>query len=262
MSRPIGGSKAALGSRRVENIPGFLGHPIGWSLHGPPTGSIPREIRQRLAGISRKIQVGFSPEIPAKMPKRKTPQLEVQKPLDAFSEKRPRGRPGVRPSEVALRAENYRRMFWDYRLDKKKKEYVRDKPSEWATRLLTSKTVEDVEGAFQTRGLSTQNEFRPLFPLILQVLRERTFPKKPETQLDFLADSIAARGDVAPRTSRDICEKEPAKRRRRSLHKILRHEYYVECSCGYKGAARDNACRKCGAEIEWSLDELMGRGLC
>ena len=261
MSRPRGASYAALGSGRVKNIPGFLGHPIGWSLQGPPEGSIPREIRQRLAGISRKIQVGFSPEIPAKMQKRKTPQPKVEKPLDAFSEKGRRGRPGVRPSEVALRAENYRRMFWDYRLDKKRKEYVRDKPSEWATRLLASKTVEDVAGAFQTRGLSIQNEFGPLFPLILQVLRERTFPKKPETQLDFLADSIAARGDVAPRTSRDICEKERTKQRRRSPHKILRHEYYVECSCGYKGAARDNACRKCGAQIELTLDDLMARGL-
>ncbi|MFZ0979773.1 MAG: hypothetical protein WAN23_10265 [Candidatus Acidiferrales bacterium] len=200
-------------------------------------------------------------EISAKMPNRKTPQLEVQKPLDAFSEKRPRGRPGVRPSEVALRAENYRRMFWDYRLDKKKKEYVRDKPSEWATRLLASKTAEDVERAFETRPLSVQNEFRPLFPLILQLLRERTFPKKPETQLDFLADSMAASGDVAPRTSRDICEKERTRKRRRSPHKILCHEYYVECSCGYKGAARDNACRKCGAQIELTLDDLMGRGL-
>ncbi len=195
------------------------------------------------------------------MPKRKTPQLEVEKPLDAFSEKSPRGRPGVPSSEVVLRAENYRRMFWDYRLDKKKKEYVRDKPSEWATRLLASKTAEDVAGAFQTRGLSIQNEVRPLFPLILQVLGERTFPKKPETQLDFLADSIAARGDVAPRTSRDICEKERTRKRRRSPHKILRHEYYVECSCGYKGAAHNNACRKCGAEIELSLDEFMGRGV-
>ena len=195
------------------------------------------------------------------MQKRKKSQMETKKPLDAFSEKRPRGRPGVPSSEVALRAENYRRMFWLNRLDKKKKEYVRDKPSEWAIRLLASKTVEDVEGAFQTGGLSIRNEFRPLFPLILEVLREGTFPKKRETHLDFLADSIAARGDVAPRTSRDICEKGRAKQRRRSPHKILRHEYYVECSCGYKGAAHNNACRKCGAEIELSLDELMGRGL-
>jgi hypothetical protein len=103
-----------------------------------------------LAGISRKIQVGFSPEIPAKMQKRKKSQIETEKPLDAFSEKRPRGRPGVPPSEVALRAGSYRRIFWDYRLDKKKKEYLRDKPSEWATRLLASKTVEGVERALET----------------------------------------------------------------------------------------------------------------
>jgi hypothetical protein len=172
-----------------------------------------------------------------------------------------RGRPGVRPSEVVLRAENYRRMFWDYRLDKKKKEYVRDKPSDWAMQLLASKTVEDVEQAFQSRPLSIQNEVRPIFPLILLVLRESTFPKQPETQLDFLADSIAAKEEVAPRTSRDICEKERAKEHRKSRHRILRHEYYVECSCGYKGPARDNACRKCGAEIGLAFEGLIGPGL-
>lgn len=152
-------------------------------------------------------------------------------------------------------------MFWDYRLDKKKREYVRDKPSEWAIQLLASKTVEDVERAFQTQPLSIQNEFRPIFPIILKVLRERTFPKKLETQLDFLADSIAARGEVAARTSRDICERERAKQRYKSRHRILRHEYYVECSCGYKGPARDNACRKCGAEIGLLAEGLVGTGL-
>lgn len=167
----------------------------------------------------------------------------------------------MRPSEVVGRAGNYRRMFWDYRLDRKKKEYVRHKPSDWAMQLLASKTVEDVERAFEARPLSIQNEFRLLFPLILQVLSERTFPKKPETQLDFLADSIAARGEVAPRTSRDICEKERAKQRRKSQQRILRHEYYVECSCGYKGPARDNACRKCGAEIVLTLEGLIEPGL-
>jgi hypothetical protein len=197
----------------------------------------------------------------AKMAKRKKRHTEAEKPLDAFSKKRRRGRPGVQPLEVVLRAGNDRQMFWDYRLDKKKKEYVRAKPSDWAMQLLASKSVEDVERAFESRPLSIQNEFKPLFPLILQVLHERAFPKKPETQLDFLADSIAARGEVAPRTSRDICEKERAKERRKSRHRILRHEYYVECSCGFKGPARDNACRKCGAEIGQSLAGLMGLGL-
>jgi hypothetical protein len=195
------------------------------------------------------------------MKRRKKTQTETEKPLDAFSEKRRPGRPGVRPSEVVLRAENYRRMFWDYRLDKKKREYVRDKPSEWAVELLDSRSVEDVERAFQTRPFSIQNELRPLFPLILQVLNEPTFPKRAETQLDFLADSIAARGEVAPRTSRDICERESAKERRKPRHRILRHEYYVECSCGYKGSARDNACRKCGAEIGLRIEGLIGPGL-
>ena len=31
----------------------------------------------------------------------------------------------------------------------------------------------------------------------------------------------------------------------------------IECSCGYQGPARDNACRKCGAEIPLSFEELL-----
>jgi len=96
---------------------------------------------------------------------------------------------------------------------------------------------------------------------ILALIRDPKFPKRREQRINFLADSLGGRPDVALRTSRDICAKERAKQRSRSAHKILRHEYYVECTCGYKGPARDNACRKCGAEITFSLDELMGRGL-
>jgi len=29
----------------------------------------------------------------------------------------------------------------------------------------------------------------------------------------------------------------------------LRFEYYVECSCRYKGPSLDHACPKCGAKI-------------
>ncbi len=63
-----------------------------------------------------------------------------------------------------------------------------------------------------------------------------------------------------PCTSRDICARERASERKKSPYKIVRHEYYVECSCGYKGPAHDNACRKCGAEIDFLPEVLMGRG--
>jgi len=96
---------------------------------------------------------------------------------------------------------------------------------------------------------------------VLQVIRERHFPTRRKAQANFMADSLAAYGWVSPRRSRDICRQQRARQRRKSPHHILRKEFYVECSCGYKGPALDNACRKCGAEIGFSLAELMGPGL-
>lgn len=150
-------------------------------------------------------------------------------------------------SEIVGRAYNYRlvlNQIWD----------------KIGGRLLKAQTEAEVIVAFG--GTAYQREFQPLAALILQVLREPDFPKRDaEARANFLGESLAARGELTPRTSRDICARERAKQRRKTKHHIIRHEYYVECSCGYRGPARDNACRKCGAEIELSLDELMGRGL-
>jgi hypothetical protein len=79
---------------------------------------------------------------------------------------------------------------------------------------------------------------------IFQIIQEDDrFPKvRSKAQIDFLADSLAASGLVTPRRSREICAQERAKVR----HVIVRREYYIECTCGYKGPARDGACDKCG----------------
>jgi hypothetical protein len=156
-------------------------------------------------------------------------------------------------------------MFWTFRLLKRKNkeenEWVRDKPYEWAVALAAAKTEDDVTRALDSAFSHVQNELKPLILLIFQALREPDFPKRQEKQLDFLADSLSARGQVSPRRSRDICAETRAIERAKSRHRIVRREYYVECSCGYKGPARDNACRKCGAAIELALDDLMERGL-
>lgn len=199
------------------------------------------------------------------MPKREKPPKTEKISLDRGLAKAGRGRPGVRPEEVIGRAENYRRMFWTQRLrgskKKKNRKWVRDKPYEWALALVKSNTEEDARRALDTAPIYAQNEFRPLIRLILEVLRESDFPQRQENQFDFLADSVAARGKVSPRRSRDICGEYRALERAQSPYRILRKEFYVECSCGYKGPARDNACRKCGAEIPKSLDDLLGPGL-
>jgi len=182
------------------------------------------------------------------MAKRKKSTKRPQNALDTFSKKRSRGRPyKIRASEVIGRAYNYRLILsqiWD-RLEEP---------------LLKATTEEEVLQAFEQT--SYKQEFVLMGSLILAVLREPDFPKKDrEARIGFLADSLAARGVVTPRSSRDICAKERAKERRKSAHKILRHEFYIECSCGYKGPALDNSCRKCGAEIGFSLHELTGRWL-
>lgn len=143
--------------------------------------------------------------------------------------------------------------------------------------LLQAQTEEEVVKAFAENANPYSQQFVPaLAPLILRALRDPKFPKrepklrkgtrkprkrKPNQRIIFLADSLAGVGVVSPSRSRDICAAERAKRRATSKHRILRHEFYVECSCGYKGPACDNACRKCGAEIPPSFGGLLAAGL-
>jgi hypothetical protein len=222
-----------------------------------------KQLSAKFASFCLELHVKFRPlfqRIDAKMRKRKKSQQKRKKGLDtsaeiqalAFSQRRSRGRPlRMAHSEIVGRADNYREVFWQKRLrtnkkDPSKNKWVRDKPHAWASELVLVKNAEDAEGALASRPY---HELKRLIPLILDVLNERSFPKTPKAQLDFLADSIAALGAVSPRRSRDICARERANDQRKSRHRILRHEFYVECSCGYKGPARDDTCRKCGAEI-------------
>ena len=158
-------------------------------------------------------------------------------PLDRFSRKRARGRPPtVRPAEIRGRADNNRFIFnqvWD-RL--------------WP-RLSRALTDQEVIDSFLEGANPYAQQFVPAQAnLILRVLGERKFPKRREAQIGFLADSLAALGDVTPRSSRDICEKERTREKR--THHIIRFEFYVECSCGFKGRSSNHACRKCGAQID------------
>lgn len=176
------------------------------------------------------------------MVKRKETTREPVLPLDAFS-KRPRGRPRkVNPSEIRGRADNYRRMLnqvWDQL---------------WLL-LAQAQTADDVIRAFEEGAIPYTQQFVPaLAGLILEVMRERKFPERRVPRINFLADSLAARGMARPRRSRDICANERGKQDNKSPYKIIRKEFYVECECGYKGPACDDACKKCGAEIPLSLN--------
>ncbi len=164
------------------------------------------------------------------MQKRKKSAPRPEKALDAFSEKRPRGRRGVRTSEIRGRADNYRQILseiWD----------------EVGELLLQAETEQQVIQAFERDGRYTQ-EFTGIAALILKVIHDPKFPKRPEPQINFLADSLAGRGRISPRTSRNICDRE----RKKKVHQIIRQEYYIECTCGYKGPAFHGKCPKCGPD--------------
>jgi hypothetical protein len=179
------------------------------------------------------------------MPRRKNQVQKTQKSIDTFSAKRGRGRPWkIRHSEVIGRAGNYRGIFarvWPR---------LRDP-------LLATRDENEVIAAFENHAQPYAREFVPrLAPDILEMIRDPKFPKMPKAQINFLADSLSGRPNVTLRTSRDICAKGRAKERAKSPHKIIRKEFYIVCSCGYKGPALNDACRKCGAEIDF-LHEIF-----
>ena len=163
--------------------------------------------------------------------------------LTGFHEKRGRGRPStIHASEVLGRSQDFRlslSQVWD-RL--------------WP--LLSKATTEaEVVQAFEDGANPYHEKYVPsLAGLILQILREATFPNRRKSQINFLAESLAGLGIVSPRRSRDICAEERAKEER--AHRIIRYEYYVECSCGYQGHSRDHGCPKCGTKIEFGYETI------
>lgn len=196
------------------------------------------------------------------MAKRKKAARKVQSVLDTSSAGSGRGRPRkARASEIYGRAENYRTYFWEFRYDKRKKERVRDYPQEWAVRMLAATNEDDLRKTLGDAPFYIQVQFGNIFPLILSILRERKLPKTVPAQLDYLADSLGARGEVSTRRSRDVCGAARAKARHAPQFKIIRHEFYVECTCGYQGPALNSRCRKCGTEINPYPDILWGTGM-
>ena len=108
---------------------------------------------------------------------------------------------------------------------------------------MKAQTEEDVDRAFDPWP-NYKQDFAPISALILKVLREQKFPKRREPQINFLTDSLAGRGWISPRRSRDICERE----RKKKVNYIIRQDYYIECTCKYRGPALHGACPKCGTD--------------
>jgi len=165
------------------------------------------------------------------MPSRKKPLKKTSKPLDEVYGKRARGRPRSMPAtEVCNRADNYRGIF----------------ESIWnglRQPLLKATTEDEVTGAFEKHAGPYAREFVPLLSsVILTVIRHPKFPKRPKVQIGFLADSLAGLKTLAPRRARDVVAEELSKQRARQKHKIVRKEFYIECSCGYEGPTYKGKC--------------------
>lgn len=184
-------------------------------------------------------------EVYAEMTKHENATKKPKKTFDMGFEKRDRGRPQNIPhSWVIGRADNYRdnlTQIW----------------SKLGEPLLKAATKEEVITTLMDQGQPYASNFVSLASEILALIHAPEFPKRPKARIGFLADSLAGMPTIAARTARDICTKERAKQRAKSPHKIIRKEFYIECECGYKGPARDDACRECGAGIPFSLGTLL-----
>jgi hypothetical protein len=169
----------------------------------------------------------------------KNEKKKSQNLLDTFSEKARRGRPGVPSEEIAGRAINMRYQF----------------ESQWekiGEALLTATTPQAVNSLLT--GTYLERDLVPhMARTVLDVMNDPKFPKRTKAQINFLADSLAALGSVSPRRSRDICTAERA--RKKKQNRIIRQDFYIECTCGYEGPAKHSKCPGCetavAREISW-----------
>jgi hypothetical protein len=163
--------------------------------------------------------------------------MEAKKSLDSNSRKRRGPRRQILPTTVIGRSDNYRetlQVIWD---------------SIWPS-LSVAQSAEDVSRALENAP-PYGRELAAFAEAILGILKEKRFPKRRKARINFIADSIAGIPNVSPRRSRDICFEERAKK---DGTRILRYEYYVECSCGYEGHSKNHGCPNCGAEIRFPVN--------
>jgi len=237
-----------------------------------PKGEV--DLPAKFQAVCRELPVEFtltSREISVKFEKRRKGTEVKQRPLDKVSSKRPpegqKARhdwPGATVSgPISTRKPRGRRRkiqrSW---VTGRAYNYWIQLSQVWQNLegpLLAAKTTAEVTAAFENHAKQYAQGFVPgMTSDILALIRDRKFPKRPQPRINFLADSLGGRPNLSLRTSRDICERERARQLRKSRYHIIRHEFYIECSCGYKGPARDNACKKCGAPIQIKLDTIWG----
>jgi hypothetical protein len=177
----------------------------------------------------------------ANMHRTKRVENSAQKSLDKVLQRRG-PKPTVVPSALKGRSDSWRGILdriWN----------------EIESPLLAARSETDVVNAFNV-AVRGGTEFQPRSAIILKVILDPNFPKMRKARINFLADSCAGLGIVTPRRSRDICAAE--RKRMKGEHHILQYEYYVVCSCGYRGPSANHACAKCGAAVPSELG-IMNR---
>jgi hypothetical protein len=161
-------------------------------------------------------------------------QKKPKSPLTASQEKR--GRKRVLPPEIVVEHADYvlkvvvslkDRIVWD--------------------KLETARTKSEAESAIARVPPFYREILRDRLAAILKWVREGKFPKKNlERKMLHLADSIGGDVLLSPRRSRDICYEYRKRPVSKQVGMILCREYYIECTCGYRGPANRGACARCG----------------
>lgn len=114
-------------------------------------------------------------------------------------------------------------------------------------KLEAAKTEAEAESAIARVPPFYRDILKERLAAILVWVREGKFPKKNlERKMRHLADSIAGDVLLSPRRSRDICYEERKRPASKNVGMILRREFYIECTCGYRGPASRGACTRCG----------------
>jgi hypothetical protein len=126
-------------------------------------------------------------------------------------------------------------------------------------KLELAKTEEEAASAFECVPSPYRERLNLWLAAIPAWALEGKFPKTNlERKMRHLADSIAAEGFLTPRRCRDVCLEE--RKRQAQFGMIFRREFYIECTCGYRGPAKGGGCPQCGTkrlspelELDYSL---------
>jgi hypothetical protein len=161
-------------------------------------------------------------------------QKTANRALTASEETRGRKR-RIHP-EYVVRAANY--LF-------KLLEFCKDQ-IDWG-KLELAKTEEEAATAIERVPPPYRERLNFWLAAIPEWALEGKFPKTNlERKMRHLADSVAAEGFLTPRRCRDVCLEE--RKRQAQLGMILRREFYIECTCSYRGPAKRDGCPQCGTK--------------